>query len=82
MGETVFTRERHAIIAVRVDGGNIPGEDRSLSGKREGVGKGVGMAQLPAVRERAIGSSSGLIRIAAKSAQDNMTKALTPISCP
>src|SRR5262249_16895525 len=31
----------------------------------KGVAKGVGMSQLPAVRERAIGSSGGLIRIAA-----------------
>src|SRR5208282_3242553 len=27
LGESVFTRERHAIIAVGADGGDIPGED-------------------------------------------------------
>jgi len=61
----VFTRERHAIVAVGVDGGDISGEDRGHAGVIKGVGKGVGMSQLPAVRERAIGSAGGLISIAA-----------------
>jgi hypothetical protein len=65
LGEAVFTRERHAIIAVGADGGDIPGEDRGYAGVLKGEGKGVGMSQLPAVRERAIGSSGGLSRIAA-----------------
>ena len=46
-------------------GGDITGEDRGRAGKPKGVGKGVGMSQLPAQCERAIGSSGGLIRIAA-----------------
>ena len=61
----MFTRERHAIIDMGVDGGDISGEDRGHAGEPKGVGKGVGMTQLPAVRERTIGSSRGLIRIAA-----------------
>jgi hypothetical protein len=61
----VFTRDYHAIIAVGVDGGDISGEDRGLAGQRKRVGKGVGMAQFPAIRERTIGGSGGLIRIAA-----------------
>ena len=61
----MFTRERHAIIATGVDGGDISGEDRGHSGEIEGIGKGVGMSQLSAVRKRVIGSSGGLIRIAA-----------------
>jgi hypothetical protein len=61
----VFARDRLAIVAVGVDGGDISGEDRGHAGKWEGVGKGVGMAQLPAVRERTIGGSRGPIRIAA-----------------
>jgi len=65
VGESVLCRERHAIIAVSLDGGDIPGEDSGHAGKPEGVGKGVGMSQFPAVRERAIGSSGGLIGIAA-----------------
>ena len=65
LGESVFTRERHAIVAVGVGGGDISGEDRGHAGQPKGVGKGVGMSQLPALRERAIGSSGGLIRIAA-----------------
>ena len=65
MGESVFTREPHAIVGTGVDRGDISGEDRGDAGQRKGVGKGVGMAQLPAVRERAIGGSGGLIRIAA-----------------
>ena len=48
-----------------MDGGHIPGEDRGHAGKPEGVGKGVGVAQLPAQCERTIGSPGGLIRIAA-----------------
>ena len=64
-GESVLTRERHAIIAIGADGGDIPGEDRGHPGMPEGVGKGVGMPQLPAQCERTIGSSRGLIRIAA-----------------
>src|SRR6516164_1914211 len=65
MGELVFTRERHAITAVGVNGGDISGEDRGYAGKIKGVGKGVGMPQLPAIRERTIGSAGGLIGIAA-----------------
>ena len=61
----MFTRECHAIVAVGADGGDISGEDRGHAGVIKGVGKGVGMAQLPAICERAIGSSGGLIRIAA-----------------
>src|SRR6516164_11769930 len=65
MGELVFTRERHAITAVGVNGGDIPGEDRGYAGKIKGVGKGVGMPQLPAICERTIGGAGGLIGIAA-----------------
>ena len=65
LGESVFTRDCHAIVAVGAGGGDISGEDRGHAGEPKGVGKGVGMAQLPAVGERAIGSSGGLIRIAA-----------------
>jgi len=65
LGESVFTRERHAIVAAGMDGGDIPGEDRGPAGHRKGVGKCVGMSQLPAQCERAIGGSGGLIRIAA-----------------
>ena len=61
----MFSRERHAIIAVGVDGGGVSGEDRGLAGETKGVAKGVGMSQLPAVRERTVGSSGGPIRIAA-----------------
>ena len=61
----MFTRERYAIVAAGVDGGDISGEDRGRAGKPKGVGKGVGMAQLPAQCERAIGGSGGLVRIAA-----------------
>ena len=60
----MFRRDCHAIIAVCVDGGDISGEDRGDAGKIKGVGKGVGMSQLPAQCERAIGSSGGPIRIA------------------
>jgi len=48
-----------------VDGGDISGKDRGLAGQRKGVGKGVGMSQLPAQCERALGSPGGLIGIAA-----------------
>jgi len=65
MGESVFTRERHAIVAVGAGGGDIPGEDRGHPGEPKRVGKGVGVSQLPAQCERAIGSSGGLIRVAA-----------------
>jgi len=65
MGESVFTRERHAIVAVGAGGGDISGEDRGLAGKSGGVGKGVGMSQLPAQCECTIGGSGRLIRIAA-----------------
>jgi hypothetical protein len=65
LGESVLTRERNALVAVGVDGGDVSGEDRGLSGKREGEGKGVGMSQFSAVRDRTIGGSGGLIRIAA-----------------
>jgi hypothetical protein len=65
MGESVLTRERHAIIAVGADGGDISGEDRGYAGQPMGVGKGMGMCQLPAQCERAIGSARRLIRIAA-----------------
>ena len=61
----MFTRERHAIVAAGRGGGDISGEDRGRAGKPKGVGKGVGMAQLPAQCEPAIGSPGGLIRIAA-----------------
>ena len=61
----VFTRDRHAIVAVGAGGGDISGEGRGHSGEPKRVGKGVGMSELPAVRERTIRSSRGLIRIAA-----------------
>ena len=61
----MFTGERHAIVATGADDGDISGEGRGLSGETKSVRKGVGMSQLPAVRERSIGSSYGLIRIAA-----------------
>ena len=61
----MFIRDRHAIVAVGAGGGRISGEDRGHPGEIKGLGKGVGMSQLPAVRERAIGGSGGLIRIAA-----------------
>ena len=64
-GEPVLSRERHAIIAIGADSGDISGEDRGHSGVIKGVGKGVGMLQLPAQCERAIGSPRGLIGIAA-----------------
>src|SRR6516162_11032649 len=64
-GESVFTRERHAIVAVGVDRGDIPGEDRGRAGDIKGVVKGVGKSQFPAQCERAIGSPGGLIRITA-----------------
>src|SRR6202008_2156523 len=57
------TRQRHAIVATGVGGGNISGEDRGPAGVTKGVAKGVGMSQLPAVRERAIGSSGGQFRV-------------------
>ena len=84
-GESVFARDRLAIVAVGADGGDISGEDRGHAGKAQGVGKGVGMPQLSAIGEGAIGGPGGLIGIAAmpeQSAQDNWTKALTPMSCP
>ena len=61
----MFIRERHAIIAVGAGGGDISGEDRGHAGVPKGMGKGVGMYQLPAQCERTIGSPGGLIRIAA-----------------
>ena len=61
----MFTRERHAIVAIGAGGGDVSGEDCGHAGETKGVDKGVGMSQLPAVRERAIGGSGGLIRIAA-----------------
>src|SRR5262249_13463431 len=65
VGETVFTCDRHAIVAAGVDGGDISGEDRGPAGQAKGVGKGMSMSQCPAVRERRIRGSGGLIRIAA-----------------
>src|ERR1700757_4583205 len=65
LGESVFARERHAIVAAGVDGGDVSGEGRGHAGEPKGVGKGVGMSQLPAVCEGAIGSSGGLSRITA-----------------
>src|SRR5207244_5878947 len=64
-GEAVFTRDCHAIVAVGAGGGDVSGEDRDHAGETKGVGKGVGMSQLPAVCERTSGSPGGLIRIAA-----------------
>ena len=61
----MFTRERHAIVAAGAGGGDISAEDRGHAGEAKGVGKGVGMSQLPAQCERTIGGSGGLIRIAA-----------------
>ena len=61
----MLSRDRHAIAAVGVDGGDISGEDRGPAGPRKGVGKGVGMSQFPAQCERAIGGSGGLVRVAA-----------------
>jgi len=46
MGEAVFTRDCHAIVGV--NGGDISGEDRGHAGEIKSLGKGVGMAQLPA----------------------------------
>jgi len=46
MGESVFTRDCHAIVGV--NGGDISGEDRGHAGEIKSLGKGVGMAQLPA----------------------------------
>jgi hypothetical protein len=60
----MFTRDLRAIVAVGAGCGNIPGEDRSHAGVIKGVGKGMGVSQLPAIRERTIGSSGGPIRIA------------------
>ena len=68
LGESVFSRERHAIVAAGADGGDISGEDRSPSSETQSVGKGVGMSQLQAVCERAIGSS---VTIAGTAAQIN-----------
>ena len=65
MGESVFAGERHTIITIGVDGGDISREDRGPARQCKAMGKGVGMSQLPAQCERTIGSSSGLIRIAA-----------------
>ena len=48
-----------------MDGGDISGEDRGHAGVKKGVGKGVGMSQLPAQCEGTIGGPGGLIRIAA-----------------
>ena len=59
----MFTRDCHAIVGV--NGGDISGEDRGHAGEIKGVGKGVGMSQLPAQCERTIGGSGGLIRMAA-----------------
>jgi hypothetical protein len=61
----VFTRERSAIVSAGAGGGDISGEDRGHAREPKSVGKGVGMSQLPAVRERTIGSAGGLIWIAA-----------------
>ena len=65
IGESVFTRERHAIVAAGVAGRDISGEHRGDAGEIKGVSKGVGMAQLPAQCERAIGGSGGPVGIAA-----------------
>src|SRR5262249_52912139 len=65
LGESVLTGQRPAIVSVGADGGDISGEDRGHASVPKGVGKGVGMSELPAIRERAIGSAGGLIRIAA-----------------
>jgi hypothetical protein len=46
--ESVFIRDRHAIVAAGVDGGDIPGEGRGHPRVIKGVGKGEGMSQLPA----------------------------------
>ena len=48
-----------------MDGGDISGEDRGHASVKKGVGKGVGMSQLPAQCEGTIGGPGGLIRIAA-----------------
>ena len=61
----MFARDCHTIIAVGAGGGHISGEGSGHPDVIKGVGKGVGMSQLPAVRERTIGSSGGLIGIAA-----------------
>ena len=53
VGETVFTRKRHAIVAASVDGGDISGEDSGHAGKPKGLGKGVGMSQLTVVNASA-----------------------------
>src|SRR6516165_11597775 len=65
LGESVFTRKRHALVAVEMDGADIPGEDRGYAGQRQGVGKRVGMSQLPAICESPVGGSGRLIRVAA-----------------
>ena len=61
----MFTRDCHAIVAAGAGGDDIAGKDRGPTGKREGVGKGGGMSQLPAQCERAIDGLGGPIRIAA-----------------
>jgi hypothetical protein len=38
MGASVFTHERHAIVAVSVNGGDVSGEDRGRAGEKKGVG--------------------------------------------
>ena len=43
-GESVLTRDRHAIVAMGADGGYFPGEDRGQAGLIKGGGKGVGMS--------------------------------------
>src|SRR5215469_7055131 len=66
-----------------MDGGDIPGEDRGPAGQRKGVGQGVGMSQLPAIRKRTIGSPGGLIRIAAMpEPQGQMNKGADPVVLP
>jgi len=64
LGESVFTRECHALVAAGRGGGDIPGEDPGRAGQTEALGEGVGMAQLPAQCERTIGSAGRTIRIA------------------
>jgi len=79
----VLTRERHATVAAGVDGGDISGQDRGHAGVIKGVGKGVGMSQLPAVRERTIGTTGRLIRIAAMpKRQGQMDKGADPDVLP
>ena len=78
----MFTRDCHAIVAAGVGGADISGEDRGQSSVPKGVGQGVGMSQLPAVRECTTGGSGGLIRIAAMPKRRQLDKGADPDVLP